>query len=87
MRPCKPLIASCPDAKLLWASPRELLSPFHAEDAGAGIISMTHGLLAKLTCVGKDLGGYSVETVEVFRGDAVEAGYDISLRAVADARA
>jgi transaldolase len=87
MRACKALLADCPGAKLLWASPRELLNLFHAEDAGADIITMTHDLLAKLKGVGKDLGDYSLETVQMFRRDAVDAGYDIARRAAAVAGA
>ena len=66
-----------PAAELIWASPRELLNVFHAEAVGCDIITMTNDLLAKLTNAGKDLGQFSLETVKMFRDDAVKAGYTL----------
>jgi transaldolase len=37
-------------------------------------------VIAKLALVGKDLDEYSLETVKMFRKDAVSAGYSIKLR-------
>lgn len=34
-------------------------------------------ILKKLDLIGKDLGEYSLETVKMFRDDAVKAGYSI----------
>jgi transaldolase len=85
MREAKAVLAGRPEAKLLWASPRELLNLFHAEEAGADIITMTHDLLAKLSGVGKDLATFSLETVQMFRRDAIAAGYEIIPRAMAAA--
>jgi transaldolase len=36
---------------------------------------VTNDVLAKLKLVGKSLADYSLETVEMFRKDAVAAGY------------
>lgn len=42
-----------PRAELLWASPRELLNIFQADDAGCHIITVPPEILAKLSLVGK----------------------------------
>lgn len=67
-----------PMAELLWASPRELLNVFQADQVGCHIITATNDVLKKLSLVGKDLTGYSVETVQMFRTDALGAGYSIA---------
>jgi len=66
-----------PDAELLWASPRELLNIFHAEECGCKIITVTNDLLKKLSMVGKDLKELSLDTVKMFANDAITAGYKI----------
>lgn len=71
-----------PKAELLWASPRELLNIFQADEIGCHIITVTNDVLAKLKLVGKDLLEYSRETVEMFRKDAVAAGFAIRAAAV-----
>ncbi len=71
----KALLRHLPRAELIWASPRELLNVFHAEQAGCDIITVTNDVLAKLQLVGKDLGEYSLETVRMFHDDAARAGY------------
>ena len=54
-------------AEVIWASPRELLNVFQADAVGCHVITATADVLNKLTLVGKDLGVYSLETVEMFR--------------------
>lgn len=71
------IMSSRPKAELLWASPRELLNIFHAEQAGCHIITVSHDVLAKLNLIGKDLDAFSLETVAMFFKDATAAGYDI----------
>ena len=66
-----------PKAELLWASPRELLNIFQADAIGCHIITVTKDVIGKLSLVGKDLDAYSLETVEMFRRDAVAAGFEI----------
>lgn len=66
-----------PKAELLWASPRELLNIFQADAIGCHIITATSDVLAKLSLVGKDLEAYSLETVQMFRRDALGAGFEI----------
>ena len=78
MRAARDVLAARPKAELLWASPRELLNIFHADEVGCHIITATNDILAKLKLVGKDLDDYSFETVEMFRNDALSAGYEIA---------
>jgi transaldolase len=66
-----------PAAQLLWASPRELLNIFQADAIGCDIITVTNDVLGKLALVGKSLDEYSLETVAMFRRDAVAAGFSI----------
>jgi len=77
MRAARETLARRPKAELLWASPRELLNIFHADEVGCHIITATHDILAKLNLVGKDLDEYSLDTVQMFRRDAIAAGYEI----------
>jgi transaldolase len=72
-----------PKAELIWASPRELLNIFQADAIGCHIITATNDILKKLSLVGKDLGQYSLETVDMFHKDASAAGYTIAARAAA----
>jgi transaldolase len=77
MMACKQILGSRPKAQLLWASTRELLNIFHAEEAGCDIITVPNEFLGKLDLVGKDLIEYSRETVQAFYKDATTAGYRI----------
>jgi transaldolase len=77
MAACKRALASRPKAELLWASPRELLNIFQADDVGCDIITVSNDVLAKLSLVGKDLDAYSCETVQMFYRDAKAANYHI----------
>jgi transaldolase len=70
-------------AELIWASPRELLNVFQADAIGCHVITATKDVLSKLSLVGKDLDEYSLETVGMFREDAVSAGYTIAVPALA----
>jgi transaldolase len=78
MRACKEVLASRPRAELLWASTRELLNIFHAEEAGCDIVTVPNEFLAKLNLVDKDLSEYSRETVQLFYKDATAAAYQIT---------
>jgi len=79
MRKALELLANRPKAELLWASPRELLNIFQADEIGCQIITVTPDVLKKLALVGKDLDAYSRETVSMFYKDATAAGYSIEL--------
>lgn len=78
MREAVMILADRPRAQLLWASPRELLNIFQADQVGCHIITVTNDVLAKLGLVGKDLDQYSLETVRMFYLDAEAAGYSIA---------
>ena len=54
-----------------------MLNIFHADAVGCDIITVTNDLIAKLSLVGKPLDDYSLETVQMFRRDAVAAAYAI----------
>ncbi|HET7265958.1 MAG TPA: transaldolase [bacterium] len=77
MREAVAAMAARPRAELLWASPRELLNIFQADEIGCHIITATSGVLSKLGLVGRDLEEYSLHTVKMFHGDAAAAGYSI----------
>ncbi len=77
MRRCKAALADRPKAELLWASPRELLNIFQADEVDCDIITATNDVIAKLDLVGKDLLDYSRETVQMFHRDATAAAYEI----------
>jgi len=78
MKACRRKLDGRPKAQLLWASPRELLNVFHAEEAGCDIITATSDVLAKLALIGKNLDTYSLETVQMFHRDAMASGFQIS---------
>jgi transaldolase len=83
MQTCLEALRDRPKAELLWASPRELLNVFQADDIGCHIITATNDLIAKLKLVGKDLDEYSRETVEMFYRDAVASNFRIASQAAA----
>jgi transaldolase len=83
MRACKEILASRPKAELLWASTRELLNIFHAEEAGCDIVTVPNEFLAKLDLIDKDLSEYSRETVQLFYKDATAAAYQIKTTRIA----
>lgn len=66
-----------PAAELIWASPRELLNIFQADEIGCQVITVTNDILKKLALVGTDLDDYSLDTVKMFRSDAVGAGFKL----------
>jgi transaldolase len=75
----KHLLQNKPKAELLWASTRELLNIYHAEQAQSDIITVPHDLLSKLDLIGKNLENYSLETVQMFYRDATASGYTIAV--------
>ena len=64
-----------PHQELIWASPREVYNVVQAHDIGCHIITVTNDVIAKLPTLGKDLTQFSLETVKMFRTDAVAAGF------------
>lgn len=77
MRAAREILRSHPNIELLWASPREVLNVFQANDAGCHIITLPPDMLQKLNLIGKDLSAYSLETVAMFYKDASAAAYRI----------
>jgi transaldolase len=71
------VLASVPHAELIWASPRELLNVFQADAVGCHIITLTPDILRKLDLVGRDLREVSLDTVRMFRADAIRAGLSL----------
>jgi transaldolase len=71
------LAAMRPRAEVIWASPRELLNIIQADAIGCHIITVTHDILKKLPLLGYNLDTYSLDTVKMFRNDAVEAGFKL----------
>ena len=80
MREAVNIAKSKPLSEVLWASPRELLNIFQADEVGCHIITVTHDVLKKLEGVGKDLTVFSLETVAMFYRDAQSAGYSIQTK-------
>ena len=68
---------SRPQQKLIWASPREVYNVVQADMIGCHIITVTRDLIAKLSSLGRDLTEFSLDTVKMFRRDAVSAGYSL----------
>lgn len=77
MRAAVAMAARKPLAEVLWASPREVLNLYQARDCGCHIITATPDILRKLDMSGKDLAELSLETVAMFRTDAVAAGFSL----------
>jgi transaldolase len=71
------MIRPFPNIELIWASPRELLNIFQADAIGCHIITVTNDILSKLSLVGKDLTEFSLDTVRMFRDDAIKAGFTL----------
>jgi transaldolase len=69
------ILKAVPKAELIWASPRELLNIFQADEIGCHVITVTNDILKKLAFVGKDLKEFSLDTVKMFYNDAVGAGF------------
>ena len=71
------LMSANPLSELIWASPRELLNIFQADDVGCHVITVTNDILKKLSLVGYDLDKYSLDTVKMFYKDAVNARFKL----------
>ncbi len=63
--------------EILWASTREVLNIFQANNINCHIITVPNDLLRKLNNLNKDLEKFSKETVIDFYNDAKSAGYKI----------
>ncbi len=77
MKKCKTIVSAFSSFELLWASPREVLNVYQADECGCEIITATPGILSKLKLGGKPLDEFSLETVKMFYNDAVAVGYTL----------
>jgi len=74
----KKTLAGLPAAELLWASVREVLNIFQADDCGCAIVTVPHDILNKaLKMAGLDLKELSLDTVKMFAADATAAGFKL----------
>jgi transaldolase len=79
MKSALELMAANANSQLVWASPRELLNVFQAEEIGCHIVTLTSDILNKIRLIGKDLHDLSLETVQMFYDDAARSGYRLEL--------
>jgi transaldolase len=77
MKECLDILKARPKAELLWASTREFVNIYQANDMGCHIITSPNDLIKKLSLVGKDLNAYSQETVQAFYKDATASKFSI----------
>ena len=77
MKAAMEITGNFPKTELIWASPRELLNIFQANEIGCHIITATNDILSKLKLLEKDLNEYSLETVKMFYDDAKQAGFQL----------
>lgn len=77
MKQSKDLTKNKQGCELLWASTRETLNIFQAEEAGCDIITAPLDILNKLEQYNKDLFECSLETVNTFYKDAQAAGFEL----------
>ena len=78
VKACGPLLQGQPKAELLWASTREVLNIFQAEEAGCKIITVPHDIIAKaVKMLGMDLTELSLDTVRMFLKDSTDAGFKL----------
>ena len=62
-------------SELLWASSRELLNIFQANEIGCHVITVTKEIINKLGLVNYNLEEYSLDTVKDFYKDAQDAKF------------
>ena len=76
MRENKRKLAALPHAELLWASVREVLNIYQADDCGCDIVTVPHEILLKAQkLAGIGLNDLSLDTVKMFATDAAAAGF------------
>ena len=66
-----------PNVKILWASPREVINIFQANEAGCHIITVAKDIIDKFENLGKNLEEYSLDTVKMFYKDALKSKFKI----------
>ena len=77
MRDTVKLFAGQTGSKVLWASSRETLNVYQADEAGCHIITVTDDIIKKLPMHSKTLEELSLDTVKMFYEDATKAGFKL----------
>ena len=77
MKSCLIKMKNNPSSELLWASTRESLNIFQANDIGCHIITVPINILNKVNLIDYDLSDYSLDTVKSFYQDALKAKFKI----------
>jgi len=78
MRESKRRLAALPHAELLWASVREVLNIYQADDCGCDIVTVPHEILHKAQkLAGTELKELSLDTVKMFATDAAAARFTL----------
>ncbi len=77
MKNCLKEIQINKKSELLWASSRELLNIFQANEIGCHIITVTKEIINKLRLVNYNLDEYSLDTVKSFYKDALDSKFSI----------
>ncbi|MEK7465653.1 MAG: transaldolase [Patescibacteria group bacterium] len=77
MKEAKAITSQVSRCELLWASPRQLLDIYHADEVGCEIVTVTSDILKKLEKVGYDHHELSLDTVKMFYDDGQKAGYTL----------
>ncbi|MBC8097100.1 MAG: transaldolase, partial [Akkermansiaceae bacterium] len=78
MRESLNVLKGQPKAELLWASVREVLNIFQADECGCHIVTVPHDVLNKaIKMTGTDLTALSLDTVKMFAVDAKAAGFTL----------
>jgi len=76
MTESRKILKNLPQAELLWASVREVLNIFQANDCGCDIVTVPHDILGKaMKTAGVGLKEMSLDTVKMFAADAKAAGF------------
>jgi transaldolase len=78
MAESKTILKNLPQSELLWASVREVLNIFQANDCGCDIVTVPHDILGKaMKTSGVGLQEMSLDTVKMFANDAKAAGFSL----------
>lgn len=71
------IMRAVPAAELIWASPREILNLYQADEIGCHVITVTSDILKKIPLLGKSLEEFSLDTVRMFYEDGRRVGFSL----------
>jgi transaldolase len=77
MKEALEILKNLKHTELIWASPREVLNIYQANEIGCHVITATSSILTKIDLFDKSLEDYSLETVKMFYNDAKSAGFTL----------